>query len=82
MYQSRYCPLSTLLRIMSGDVWSFGITMYEVLSRSVPYYQMSNREVVDFVCEEGKRLDKPSLFEYPNELFEIMTRVTSIVQSV
>lgn len=50
--------------------------MYEVLSREIPYYQMTNQEVVDFVCEQDKRLGRPNKYEYPQKLFEIMQQVT------
>lgn len=49
--------------------------MYEILARETPYYKLSNSEVIEFVCEQDQRLPKPALFEYPEELFEIMQQV-------
>ena len=58
-----------------GDVWSFAVTMYEVLAREVPYYELSNEQVVQFVCKEDGRLSKPRVFEYPEEIYQVMAKV-------
>ncbi|XP_066280323.1 uncharacterized protein [Branchiostoma lanceolatum] len=41
------------------DVWSFGVLMWEVMTRGLqPYQQLNNTEVAGFVCS-GHRLDCP-----------------------
>ncbi|XP_078673467.1 uncharacterized protein LOC144912289 [Branchiostoma floridae x Branchiostoma belcheri] len=41
------------------DVWSFGVLMWEVMTRGLqPYQQLNNCEVAGFVCS-GHRLDCP-----------------------
>jgi len=43
-----------------SDVWSFGVTMWEIVEFGLePYIGMSNTEVVEYV-RGGKRLQKPS----------------------
>lgn len=43
-----------------SDVWAYGVLMWEIFTGGMmPYDQMRNADVVDFVCTSGKRLPKP-----------------------
>ncbi|XP_061433739.1 tyrosine-protein kinase SYK-like isoform X1 [Lethenteron reissneri] len=53
-----------------GDVWSFGVTMWEAFSfGSKPYPKMKGHEVLVFL-ESGMRLDKPE--HCPDPVYQIM----------
>lgn len=54
-----------------SDVWSFGITMWEIFTygREIPYKDIKNSEVVSHL-EQGHRLGKPD--KCPEKVFEIM----------
>lgn len=55
----------------AGDVWSFGVVMWEVFTFGLqPYYGQSNEEVMDNV-RKGKLLSKPS--DCSPRLYTIMT---------
>eukprot|EP00042_Codosiga_hollandica_P034054 m.235800 g.235800 ORF g.235800 m.235800 type:complete len:886 (+) comp54317_c0_seq1:164-2821(+) len=52
------------------DMWSFGVTMWEIFSYGeLPYVQHTNREVHKFI-EKGLRLSSP--VNCPSEIFEVM----------
>ncbi|XP_071807786.1 proto-oncogene tyrosine-protein kinase Src-like isoform X2 [Asterias amurensis] len=54
---------------IKSDVWSFGILIYEVITKGrVPYPGMVNREVLDQVSR-GYRMPKPP--ECPDQLYDI-----------
>ncbi|XP_033742868.1 tyrosine-protein kinase TXK-like [Pecten maximus] len=54
-----------------SDVWSMGILMWEVFTGGVmPYDKMKNVDVVDFVCNYGKRLEKPAAC--PEKIYKVM----------
>ncbi|XP_065842857.1 uncharacterized protein [Oscarella lobularis] len=62
--------LLDLVFTMKSDVWSYGITIWEVMTLAmVPYPGVSSYEVVRFL-KAGKRLDKPD--ECPSEMYHIM----------
>ncbi|XP_055313985.1 tyrosine-protein kinase Shark isoform X3 [Sitodiplosis mosellana] len=55
----------------ASDVWSFGITLWEMFSfGEVPYGEMKGVEVIKMV-EKGGRLTKPE--QCPNNVYEIMS---------
>lgn len=67
-------PEALLNNIFSvkSDVWSYGILLYEVVTRGeVPYPGMSNNEVVDKL-KIGYR--QPAPHNCPKEVYEIMKR--------
>ena len=54
-----------------SDVWSFGVLLWEVFTYgAVPYYDLSNEEVVKRVCEEERRLPQPH--ECPPVIYGLM----------
>ncbi|CAG5134240.1 unnamed protein product [Candidula unifasciata] len=54
-----------------SDVWAFGILLWEIYSfGEMPYSGMRNPEVLKFVAEEGKRLEKPRAAPVP--VYEVM----------
>eukprot|EP01116_Phalansterium_solitarium_P008220 TRINITY_DN2174_c0_g2_i1.p1 TRINITY_DN2174_c0_g2~~TRINITY_DN2174_c0_g2_i1.p1 ORF type:complete len:833 (+),score=232.95 TRINITY_DN2174_c0_g2_i1:2-2500(+) len=58
----------------ASDVWSFAVVVYELLARRLPYAEMSNREVMEHVCDRQQRLPNPDRIEYPPELDNIVQR--------
>ena len=54
----------------AGDVWSFGVTMWEIFSFAMqPYFGLSNEEVTKHI-RKGKHLEIPNYC--PNKIYEIM----------
>lgn len=54
----------------SSDVWSFGVTLWEMFSfGEQPYGNMSGQQVIEYV-ENGQRLDKPATC--PSKIYEFM----------
>ncbi|XP_043100407.1 tyrosine-protein kinase receptor TYRO3 isoform X2 [Puntigrus tetrazona] len=61
--------LSDFLYTTKSDVWSFGITMWEITSRGkIPYPGISGHELLDFL-ENGHRLKKA---KNDSKLYELM----------
>ena len=59
----------------AGDVWSFGVVMWEIFSFAMqPYYGISNEEVTKFI-RTGRHLEKP--FYCPRNTYEIMKQCWS-----
>ena len=54
----------------AGDVWSFGVTMWEIFSFAMqPYYGISNEEVMKFI-RKGRHLNRPP--DCPEKVYVIM----------
>lgn len=57
---------------VEGDVWSFGVLMWEVFSEGkVPYESLSDLQITTHLLEE-QRLSKPA--NCPEKLYELMLR--------
>ncbi|KAJ8359826.1 hypothetical protein SKAU_G00163510 [Synaphobranchus kaupii] len=55
---------------VKSDVWAFGVTMWEIVTRGMtPYPGVQNHEIYDYLLE-GHRLKQPS--DCLDELYEIM----------
>lgn len=65
----------------SSDVWSYGVTLWEIFSYGEkPYCHMSNQDVVEQVCVSGgKRLKQPE--GCPDAAYQLMKRCWSIKPS-
>ena len=58
-----------------SDVWSYGVCLWEIMSRGVEPYEGIDAQLLKQFLTQGKRLEKP---EYcPEEVFEIMLRCWS-----
>jgi len=66
-------PEALSMRIISRacDVWSFGITLWEMIERQIPYQQIATYDVIQHV-ESGNRLNRPSKVQIPDSLWELM----------
>jgi serine/threonine protein kinase len=53
-----------------SDVWAFGITMWEIFAKAIPFDTQSNEEVAKKIVEENYRLDKPALC--PESVYLVM----------
>jgi tyrosine-protein kinase len=52
-----------------SDVWSFGVTLWEIWSfGAVPYDDLSGREVLDLL-DRGERLSKPR--DCPDNIYQV-----------
>ena len=61
---------------VEGDVWSFGVVMWEVFSFALqPYYGISNEEVTEAI-RRGKTLKNPE--DCPSEIYELMKECWSM----
>ncbi|XP_052781912.1 hepatocyte growth factor receptor-like [Mya arenaria] len=58
-----------------SDVWSFGVTLWELLTRGMcPYSAVDNWDMMRFI-KDGRRLEKPDFC--PEEMYQIMLRCWS-----
>ncbi|XP_075553638.1 hepatocyte growth factor receptor-like [Dermacentor variabilis] len=54
------------------DVWSYGVLLWELITRGVtPYPEVDNWDIVDFL-KQGRRMRQPSFC--PDELYDIMLK--------
>ena len=58
------------------DVFSFGIIIWEIYSRTQPYKDMTTSQIINYVCNEGGRPDCDLIIkdEMPKGLFELMKK--------
>ena len=61
----------------SADVYSFGIVLWECITREDPFEGMPPFQVVYAVGNQGKRPDIPKKCPYPHELLDLMQRCWS-----
>lgn len=52
------------------DQWSFGVVMWELMTRAYPPYDDVSNQDLEWLLNSGKRLPQP--VQCPNVLFEIM----------
>src|SRR5690349_6513521 len=55
----------------ASDVWSFGVLLWEMCERKLPYDGLSNAQVMEGVCKQGLRL---STTNFPAGLAALMQR--------
>ena len=60
----------------AGDVWSFGVVMWEIFSFAMqPYYGTSNEQVTESI-RKGRILQKPH--DCPNKMYDVMKECWSM----
>eukprot|EP01116_Phalansterium_solitarium_P016135 TRINITY_DN367_c0_g1_i3.p1 TRINITY_DN367_c0_g1~~TRINITY_DN367_c0_g1_i3.p1 ORF type:complete len:727 (+),score=208.86 TRINITY_DN367_c0_g1_i3:721-2901(+) len=57
----------------AGDVWSFGVVLWEVFQRELPYQNMPENSQVIVAVSKGYRLPLPTKVSHPDEIDEIIT---------
>ncbi len=50
-------------------MWSFGVVMWEIFERKLPYHELENHQVSEFVTS-GKTLTKPE--KCPDEVWNVV----------
>eukprot|EP00027_Filamoeba_sp_ATCC50430_P015453 CAMPEP_0168573728 /NCGR_PEP_ID=MMETSP0413-20121227/18692_1 /TAXON_ID=136452 /ORGANISM="Filamoeba nolandi, Strain NC-AS-23-1" /LENGTH=412 /DNA_ID=CAMNT_0008607003 /DNA_START=1233 /DNA_END=2471 /DNA_ORIENTATION=+ len=54
------------------DVWSFAVTLWEMIEVKMPYFHLTNADVAKAVCEDHLKLTRPTAVPIPDELFNLM----------
>mmetsp|Transcript_25785 Transcript_25785/g.76132 ORF Transcript_25785/g.76132 Transcript_25785/m.76132 type:complete len:1240 (-) Transcript_25785:267-3986(-) len=63
----------------TSDVYSFGIILYEVYSRKMPYHDMSNlKDVLRHVCDRKINLRPPIPESMPKDVAKLMTQSLAV----
>jgi hypothetical protein len=64
----------------ASDVWSFGVLMWEVLTRQVPWAGKSHLEILTAIMIRGQRLPMPDVLKEPSE--SESTNLTEAMQAM
>ena len=61
---------------LQSDIWSFGVTLFEIFSLGkIPYAFVSNEEVIGKI-QEGYRLPQPELC--PDDVYKVMLEMWNL----
>jgi len=55
-----------------ADVWSFGVTMWEIIERELPFEEIPSGDVAALVVKKSLKLAKPSATDLPEDLWLLM----------
>ena len=59
-YESETLFLTDEIFSEKTDVWAFGITLWEIMTRGcIPYPTIEPQKILTFIETEGKRMEKP-----------------------
>jgi len=62
----------------SSDVWSFGVTLWEIFEFGrTPYQELENKASVIDYLKSGKRLQEPTSILCPGAVYQLMLRTWS-----
>ncbi|EGD76512.1 TK/HMTK protein kinase [Salpingoeca rosetta] len=64
--------LNQLIFSEASDVWACGVTMWEIATYGMPPYQQFKNKEMRRILKQGTRLEQPSNFGCPDELYQVM----------